>query len=245
MGPAAALVAAHRDALRDAEASLNATEARILWTTEQIADARRAATSAATAADENCTPSALTGRIGHACRSRLDERRLKQQASRDDTRLLRVRADDRTTTLGMHRAGLAARETRLVLSRQCLHEHAQKIEVLRARGGVAEELLRARSFQLGVASERLRERRQQLGDLTRRQLELRVRLGISKWLPQHLCAEALASWHAALTARRANRERQGGAVAKGRRTALQRALSVWRAESAPAGDTLAKPLVVS
>ena len=155
---------------------------------------------------------------------------MKQQSGRDNARMLRLRADERARMLESHQEGLEARDIRVALSRQLLHEGGQKLEVLRARGGAAEEVLRARSFQLGVVTERLRERRQQMGDLAMRRLELRVRLGLAKWLPQHRLSEALAAWLGALAGQKADAARAERAVMIWRNTTLHRALRTWRTE---------------
>ena len=175
------------------------------------------------------------------CR-RLEERQLKQQSGSDDARMLRLRAEERAKMLESHQEGLEAREARVALCRQLLHESGRKLEVLRARGGASEEVLRTRSFQLGVASERLRERRQQMGDLAMRRLELRVRLGLARWLPQHLLMEALGGWRAALASRQANLVRAERAVAIWRQATLHRAWRTWRIERAVSGQDPTKKL---
>lgn len=131
---------------------------------------------------------------------RLGERHVKQRSSIDHAREAQLLAKERARQLEQQRAALEARERRIALSRESLVDHGKTLEVLRARAGVLDEVLRARSFQLGSASERLRERRQQFRELARRRLEVRVQLGTAQWLAMHLCSEALNRWRSQLVA---------------------------------------------
>ncbi len=72
--------------------------------------------------------------------------------------------------------GNAACELRLALTRQCLADSGRKLEALRARGAIAEDLHRERTIQQGTLTERLLERREQLKELIRFALEQRVRV---------------------------------------------------------------------
>lgn len=141
---------------------------------------------------------------------------------------LRAQLAERHRQLDVHQQGVAARELRIRLSRQTLLETSHKLEALRARGGVAEEALRAKSVQLGVLTERLRERRLQKLELQRLELVQRVRVGPERWRPPTRCDEALAAWRAAAAARRVNLERLRGGVLLWRAAALHAAMVAWR-----------------
>ena len=125
--------------------------------------------------------------------------------------------------------GNAACELRLALTRECLADSGRKLEALRGRGAIAEELHRERTIQQGTLTERLVERREQLKELIRFALEQRVRVGLRSWLPGYLQEEALGRWREGVEQQRAFHERLKGCVLLWHSHSLHQAIVAWRA----------------
>ena len=128
---------------------------------------------------------------------------------------LAAREHDSQVAVELIREGNAACDQRITLTKQLIQESARKIEALRARGGVAEEMHREKTIQLGVVGERLLERGQQLRAMTLHCMEQRLRVGLEAWLPMQRRAEALAKWREAAASRREKNERLLGAAMVG------------------------------
>ena len=162
----------------------------------------------------------------------IQERHSAQAEDRQDLEArsleLRERVDDsdqRCVTLG---EAEAASEQRLQQMRSLLVESGRRIEGLRLRGAIAEELLQQRTIALGGLSERLLERKQQLRELTRRSLEQRLRVGLHAWLRPHRLEESLDRWRQTLVRRAENVERLRGVAVLWRLSAFHQALTAWR-----------------
>lgn len=139
--------------------------------------------------------------------------------------------------LDMLHQGVAACELRLGLSRQRLVESGQQLEVLRARGAVAEEFHRSKTIQLGVLSGRLQERRQQHVELQRAALDQRLRVGVAAWRPRYVREEALGRWRTYLAGLHARRARSHDALELWSSTALHRAVRAWRSTTSTGRST--------
>lgn len=124
--------------------------------------------------------------------------------------------------------GNAACELRLALTRQCLADSGRKLEALRTRGAIAEELHREKTIQHGTLSERLLERREQLRELLRYGLEQRVRVGLRAWLPTHLQEDALGRWREGVARQRAYHDSLRGAVLLWKSSQLHQAVTAWQ-----------------
>lgn len=197
-------------------------------------DLKLAATQAALR-DADAAGRALDARLGVA-RSLLAHASKRLGAATDGRDFLEERADDlhkmveeRGRRVELLHEGAAACELRLALSRQCLADSGRKLEALRARGGVAEEVHREKTIHLGTLGERLLERREQLRELTRFALEQRVRVGLPHWLPARQQETALGQWREGIAAERRQRERLRGAVLLWQSANLGWALRGWRA----------------
>jgi hypothetical protein len=137
--------------------------------------------------------------------------------------------DEHTRRVDMLHEGAAACELRLALSRQCLADSGHKLEALRTRGGIAEEVCREKTIQLGKIGERLLERREQLRELVRFSLEQRVRCGLAQWRPEALLSDALSLWRGSIIAQAALRERLRGVGLLWQSASLHAALRTWKA----------------
>ena len=158
------------------------------------------------------------------------EARLADEASlraRGDE--LSVQEDTVTRTVSTLQEAIDACEQRLGLTKQLLHEGGLKLEALRARGGVAEEVHRDKTIQLGVLGERCLERNQQLKQITLHCLEQRLRVGLDAWRPTQRRAEALEAWCVVASKRRRHKERLQGCALLWRASALHRAMTRWTA----------------
>lgn len=155
-------------------------------------------------------------------------RELEQQ-----TTALQQVADESARRIGLLAEAEAACLQRLSLSRSLLGEAGQKLEGLRTRGAVAEEILRERTIRLGGLSERLLERKQQHRTLIQRVLEQRLRVGLLTWLRPHQLETALDRWGDTLQKRARNVERLRGATVLWRLSALHHGFAAWRAGARP------------
>lgn len=192
--------AAHRSALREAELQSIIMEARLARGREQLSDTIH----------------------------RLEARQAGKIVVDEQIDDLRARTAERDRELDLHTEALAARELRITLCRQLLKDDWAKLETLRYRGALAEELLRVKSLELGRVSEELSDRRRQLTAFSRHRLEQRVRVGIERWLPAHLCDEALGVWRERIASRHRQRERLRGVVRIWGGSALHAAWTSWR-----------------
>ena len=163
---AAAFHAGASSALRDAQATLFATEAQLVVTQESLASTK--------------------GRIEEA-ENRIVVNQNQNLALLTQQRRYRVQLMRQTD-------GLAARTRRLTLSQDTLLETSQKMEVLRMRQCRAAENLRARSNEIGLLADRIAERRQQLHSLKLQALMTRLRTGCGRSTPLQQCEVALAVW---------------------------------------------------
>lgn len=162
-----------------------------------------------------------------AYNERVERRDATAESLKERSEELALHAHDSEQTVELMREGISACDKRLDLTKQLLRESARKLEALRTRGGVAEEMHRAKTIALGVAGERLLERAQQLRAVTLHCMEQRLRVGLDTWLPMQKRGLALAKWRDAATSRRARLERLHGASRIWGVGALQHAVDVW------------------
>ena len=199
--PAPTTVAAASAALRDAEADLSATDATLAKLNETVAAAHKRLEQGSTSIVLN--------------RSQLTA--LQTQKRQCQVQLMR------------HADGLAAREQRLLLSRDCLMDTSQKMEVLRLRHCHATESLRARSSDLGVLGARLTERRQQLRSLQTQILMTRLKLGQGRYPPSQRRASAFNAWRVRIAESGAMIEAHRRAALRWRAAQLLTGLRNWQA----------------
>lgn len=85
--------------------------------------------------------------------TRLDAHEGTVEALRERAGELAVVEEEASTRVALLREGNAACERRLALTKTLIEESGRKIETLRTRGGMAEEMHREQTIQLGVLGE--------------------------------------------------------------------------------------------
>ena len=193
--------AAASTALRDAQADLSATDAQLAKLNESVA----------------------------AAKERLERGSTSMTLHRSQLSALQTQKRQCQMQLTRHADGLAAREQRLLLSRDCLLQTSQKMEVLRLRHVHATESLRARSSDLGVLAARLTERRQQLRSLQTQILTTRLKLGQGRYPPSQRRASAFATWNVRIAESAAMLEAYRRAALRWRAAQLLSGLRSWQA----------------
>ena len=205
---AAAFHAGASSALRDAQATLFATEAQLAVTQESLATTK--------------------GRIEEA-ENRIVVNQNQNLALLTQQRRYRVQLMRQTD-------GLAARTRRLTLSQDTLLETSQKMEVLRMRQCRAAENLRARSNEIGLLADRIAERRQQLHSLKLQALMTRLRTGCGRSTPLQQCEVALAVWRQHVAEQQQARKNLRRAALRFRASTLLAGLVRWQAACAGAAQ---------
>ena len=198
---AAAFHAGASSALRDAQATLSATEAQLVITHETLAKTK--------------------GRIEGA-ENRIIVNQSQHSALLTQKRHCRVQLMRQTD-------GLAARTQRLTLSQDTLLETSQKMELLRMRHCRAAEHLRARSNDLGILADRIAERRQQLHALKVQALMVRLRMGCGRSPPLQKRELALAVWRKHVAKEQQARKNLRRAALRFRASTLLAGLFRWQA----------------
>ena len=197
---AAAFHAGASEALRDAQATLFETEARLVLTHETLATTK----------------------------GRIDEAENRIILSQSQHSALQTQKRHCHLQLTRQTDGLAAREQRLTLSQSTLLETSQKMEALRMRHCRAAEHLRARSNELGMLADRLAERRQQLHSLRAQALMTRLRMGVGRWPPMLKRELALAAWRSRVAKGRQARENLRRAALRFRASTLLAGFCRWQ-----------------
>ena len=198
---AAAFHAGASSALRDAQATLFATEAQLAVKQESLATTK--------------------GRIEEA-ENRIVVHQNQHLALITQQRRYRVQLMRQTD-------GLAARTRRLALSQDTLLETSQKMEVLRMRQYRAAEHLRARSNEIGMLTDRIAERRQQLHSLKVQALMTRLRMGCGHSTPLHKRELALAVWRQHVAKQQQARKNLRRAALRFRASTLLAGFFRWQA----------------